>query len=738
MERGSRPDADLIRPPYGWLFAIFAAGLLLRVVFSYAMVVQPARINFQDNDAWYHMRRIDSLAAHWPHALRMDPYAIAGGEYVAVAPLFDVVVSGVAVAAGLGSPSTRTLELTAAWAPAVMGALIALPLYAAGARLFGRRAALLAAALVAVLPGHLLERTRLGFVDHHAAEALLSAVLLWLLVRGAQQTTTREQAIAGAWSGVALGAYLLTWASGAFLVAIVCVWLIAQYMIDAVRGTLSSMPAAVAASAALVALAIVLLCQDPHLFGFEFQVIALVGTIAIAAGFEAVRIAIVRAGGAPVILAVTATMAALLAAAVAPAIAPGISGAVASQVQRLVPDASAYTVMEAMPLVSFVTAPWMTRNPFLVFGTGLPLGAIGLTMLAVALVPRPRPELLLLFVWTVIVFISTMLRNRFGYYFVPLLALLGGWVCAEVRERLGERRRDLAAALIGALAFAPNIWPARAQVRVNAGVTPEWVAALDWLRTSTPEPFGDPNYYFARYDPAAAAPEPHATVMAWWDYGYWIVRAAHRVPVANPTQLGAEFAGRFLTETDPEKARALLRGSRAETVVVDWQLPLRIVPPPTYVLGKFETLAQWGGRKVSDYYELMFVRDDQGRLLPALVFYPAYYESMAIRLYQFRGRSVAPVHPAVMTYADRRGADGSAYREVTEMRILSTSSEAEAYLASLGPGPHRLVGLQPNEPPVAMDGLPDFEPVWASAQPGPWPGTPALSVFRWSPATHAN
>ena len=47
--------------------------------------------------------------------------------------------------------------------------------------------------------------------------------------------------------------------------------------------------------------------------------------------------------------------------------------------------------------------------------------------------------------------------------------------------------------------FIPN-WIQAFQDRDPGGLlTPDWRQALDWLRTSTPEPFGDANFYFADY-----------------------------------------------------------------------------------------------------------------------------------------------------------------------------------------------------------------------------------------------
>ncbi|GAI14766.1 unnamed protein product, partial [marine sediment metagenome] len=37
-------------------------------------------------------------------------------------------------------------------------------------------------------------------------------------------------------------------------------------------------------------------------------------------------------------------------------------------------------------------------------------------------------------------------------------------------------------------------------------------------------------------------PESSYSVMSWWDYGHWITRIAHRIPISNPFQQGASLS----------------------------------------------------------------------------------------------------------------------------------------------------------------------------------------------------
>ena len=82
------------------------------------------------------------------------------------------------------SADTETVERVAAFVPPVLGTLSVILLWALGRRLFDWRAGLIAAALLAVLPGHFMDRTMLGFVDHHALEAFLALATLLAIVWG--------------------------------------------------------------------------------------------------------------------------------------------------------------------------------------------------------------------------------------------------------------------------------------------------------------------------------------------------------------------------------------------------------------------------------------------------------------------------------------------------------------------------------------------------------------------------
>jgi dolichyl-phosphooligosaccharide-protein glycotransferase len=164
------------------LVALGFLGVVVRTVFLFDKVFVDGAVNYQDSDAWYHMRLIDNLTRNFPHRSPVDPYLAADAPVVSVPLLFDLLVSGAAWMIGLGAPAPRTVEVVGALAPPILGGLTVVVVGLLGERLFDRRTGWLAAGLLAIAPGQFLARSVVGFTDHHVAEALLTALTLLTLI----------------------------------------------------------------------------------------------------------------------------------------------------------------------------------------------------------------------------------------------------------------------------------------------------------------------------------------------------------------------------------------------------------------------------------------------------------------------------------------------------------------------------------------------------------------------------
>ena len=215
-------------------------------------VFTPQGVFFPEPDAYYHLRRIAYSIAKFPAVLETDSYInFPAGAKPIWTPVFDWLLALVAWATP-GAGSEAAMEQLLAWAPPLLGALCVLALYGLARRHFGRPVAVLAGALLAVLPAHFWY-SQLGFLDHHAAVALASVLVLWALV-----ATLRSDALCPALGlGAALGAALLLWPGCLLEAGLVATALVARIVETAdpalARARARRSAAAFAIAAALVA-----------------------------------------------------------------------------------------------------------------------------------------------------------------------------------------------------------------------------------------------------------------------------------------------------------------------------------------------------------------------------------------------------------------------------------------------------------------------------------------------------
>ena len=653
------------------------------------------RVNFLETDAWYHVRLAESQVRNFPHRITVDPYAAPGGQYVAVAPLLDMVIATAVFVTQGRDASTEFIARVAAIVPAIIGVLAVVAVWVLATVAFDRRAGLYAGLLAAILPGHFLDRTLIGFVDHHALEVLLSVATLAFIASGS---------VIGA--GVSLGLYLLAWASGSYFVFILAVWLVVTAMLSPAR---RASVARFTAIAAAIALAIVIVFQDPGLFRYNTQITALIGLIVTAATITLLADRMKTA-----IAVVAVAMVAIVA--FAWVAMPDLVNQVLIDLRRFRSDPTRMAVLEARPLFLY-TGNWAWSQPWTFFRSGFYVGLIAVAALAVATWRSRRTDHLLILCFTVANYLATLGQNRFGYYLVPSTAVVIGWLAIQILDwggvphagdptpsvkRALPFQREIAVILVAGIIVAPNLVPAAITTTRAGGMPGYWFDAMQWLRTTTPEPFTSPDYYYARY--GKTNPPAGFTVMNWWDQGYWITQTARRVPVSNPTQSGATKSAEFLTATDEADAIAKLAADRARYVIVDWELPFRDGADGA-LAGRFQNLADWAGAPTSRFYSLCFSRRTEADpWQPTWLYREAYYQTMVYRLMVLGGAGARPVNNTFVVDIRQRQSASGPFCEVVDRRQYATPVEAKAAASQRGPG-FEAVGLTPWQPAFAVPAI---------------------------------
>ena len=655
-----------------WL-SIAALSLLafwLRVVPRFAQVFGTGEfVNFTETDAWWHVRVMEHMARNFPFRLKVDAFGrIDGGQSVDTGVFFDLLPAFLGWTFGLSSHSMQQL---AAWYPAILGVLLVPVTFLCGRAIFSPAAGLWAAAVVATLPGHFLHTGSLGFTDHHVMETLLTSILLYLLASEASAVLL----------GLTLTTYLLTFPGGAFVVALVTIW----YWFEGLRTReTESRPFAYAC---LMAAPFALWQVHVYLMRYSLAAVLLAAAALWLLPFFSRwchRQAYPRATYLGISAMIVATTLAGLSLTM-----PGEESFLRVLSRLTASNPLAVTVNELQSLTNF-KGFFSLEQPWHQFGGAFVFTLMALPLLAESIWRKPDRRLSLMFLWALGFFIMAMTQARMTYYFGVSAALLSGYLMSQLRWR------SWAALALAAFLIAPNLRQTLTDDAPLPGqVTPDWRAALGYLHDHTPSPFADPRAF-----DRTPTGKPSYSVLAWWDYGYWITTVAHRVPVTNPTQNNARAAADFLLATDEAAAQRALKQAQSRYVVLDSRLLL--LSDEISIHGIFLSLFPYSRNyRLSDYAH--DTEDASGR---RLFFRAKYFETMLVRLFLADGQFNA---------APRQG--NFAVIEVQGKNLLRSKQYNrldEAQNAAAACPQCELVSENPITPCVDLAAVKGLDPVFAS------------------------
>lgn len=704
-----------LRTPAAFIAFSVALAFFVRVWFAHDAVFGGSFVRFAENDPWYHMRLVENLLVNFPHRLAYDPYLLFGsGQNVAVAPLFDLLIATIALVAGLGSPTPWLVEHIGAYLPAVLGALCVLPAYGLGQILFSTRAALFAAGLTAILPGQFLARSSLGFTDHHIAEVLLSACTLLFLARAFDEREEhsvawrRSQSIVG---GLFLGLYLLAWGGGMLLVVVIASAVIAALVLDRNAQIASRVSSIVGITFIVAAIVIAPFLVSWSVAANQLAVLAAAGLPMLL--LAAARSAIDQRGHSRWIMLMLIVTVIVTAIFVGERVAPDSARLIYSYLWRLHASAGP-RVGEALPL--FASPVPGVLLLFYEFGVGFYLAFVAAVFLARA-IDTSRLLLLAMFAAALVLMINQV---RFSYYLAVPVAVLAGYACDRLVTFAG-RRQELAFVVVVLVVFVPSAQLVRIYAASNSGPGDDWHEALTWLRANSPEPLEDPRAFdrdYAGMSETHAYPLPASAygVIAAWDRGYWITRIAHRIPSANPTQAGASRVANVFLARDETTAMAAVDKLRAPYVIVDPEWTARLTPRENMITGGLPDAIATLGVDSGNYYEVFDQQLADGTVDSVLLYYPAYYQTLAIRLTAFGGGTVRPQRLSVAVFHQQAGGSGSRLM-LDELRSFASADAADDFIRA-APDSRRLVGTDPFESCVPLEALTTLSPIHRSLPEG--------------------
>lgn len=535
---------------------IAALAILIRMVlpWDYVFGNGTGDVWFRGNDAWYRWRLVENMAANWPHVMTFDPYTpYPYGTVVVAAPLMSWLIVGAARLMSFGEPSIYLLKATTALMPAMLGVLTMVPVFFIGRAIWNRWVGVVAAGLVMLLPSQFLSRSLLGFADHHVLETLLSTAAILGIVLGYKSRKWWWYAFGGAM----LGLYFLSWHGAMFILAVLLLWVIVQYVSDMYRGDPPT-GARLYGMAVLVAVTLAVFVPFRE-FNADWQlsILTLCGLAALGPVMESIRrVTHSKAQWWVVTVGIgAASLAAML------ILSPQIRNTLNVAIDIALPThLGVRSIGETKPLSGSYFLSVYAVNV-------LTAGAAFYWSI------KERHEMLLVSVWGGLMLLFTLSQMRWDYYLVVPLALLSGYGFVRLgRYVCAETKRGSSLITLVFLIFATSV-AGVGYARSGSIMTYDWWQATVWLRERTPEPFDDGAYYELSCRDVA-----EYGVLSWWDYGHIITAMGHRAPVANPFQMNVtEVAAFFVDGIDYPEARY---------VVVDRDM----------VMGKWYAMPLWLGR----------------------------------------------------------------------------------------------------------------------------------------------
>jgi len=576
--------------PYTLAVAVIGfVALWIRTLPSDTVFLSNGFVRFGGNDPWYHMRTLNVLLENYPGRMFFNPMTnYPNGSYIHFGPLFDQMMAITSLFLGMGNPSQELVNTVGAYFPTVLGALTVIPVYYIGKHLGGHKTGILAAILIAFAPGQFLSRSIIGFTDHHVAESLFSTFFMMFFmlalisakekglrfehVISKNLSVLKEPLIYSIMSGVMYSAYQLSWPGASLFLLIALVYAVVQYVLDYFHGESSDYLGFTGIVSSLVSAIIIFPFIHPDM-GFSmfyyswFHPAIIIGTMT---GFVVLsfierefKSRNIRAYYYPLAILGIGVLGLLAVRIVSPPIYSLIIGA--PNMIFGVQTGGAATIAEVSSIFYESGAFTLSR----VFGnftaSGFFASLLGMLILAVNLFRKPKPEEVLVLVWSFLILLTIYGQNRFAYYYSINVAILSAYVGGLLLEKvkwgqLNERFKSsvkspadipgflkfvkveqvIAVLAIAVVLIYPVYGSAMELTKGTGGPDGTWIEACLWLKSNTPDPGMDYNAVYEAPEDGETFDYPDTAygVMSWWDYGHWIETIGHRMPNANPFQAG--------------------------------------------------------------------------------------------------------------------------------------------------------------------------------------------------------
>jgi dolichyl-diphosphooligosaccharide--protein glycosyltransferase len=615
---------DRIKSSWPYTLTVAIIGLMslwIRTYPSNTVFLSDGSVRFTANDAWFHMRTLRVLLENYPHRMFFDPMTnYPNGSYIHFGPLFDQMMAITSLILGMGHPSSHLVDTVGAYFPAVLGALTVIPVYYIGKYIGGHKTGILAAIVIAFAPGHFLLHSMIGSTDHHIAESLFSTFFMMffmLALISAKEKKLRfedvfnknlkvlkEPFIYAVMAGVMYSAYQLCWPGGSLFLLIVLVYAVFQCIFDNFQNESSDYLGFTGVITCLVSTILILPFVHPDM-GFSlyyyswFHVITAIGAMAGFAALSLIQRESKRKKMKTYYYPLIILGAGILGFIFIKVLSPSLYSLIINAPSTIfgIQQGGPSTIGEASSMFRIGDKIVLSEAYKYFTPTGFLASLLGIVILAANLFRKPKPQEVLLLIWSLLILFAIYGQNRFAYYYsinISILsAYLGGLLLDKVKwNELDQKFKNtvklpedipkafkfikvqqiFAVLAIVLFLIYPVYGSAILYTKISNGTPDQWVEACDWLRSNTPDPGMNYNavYEAPKNGEMFQYPDTAYGVMSWWDYGHYIETIGHRMPNANPFQAGIggrrvsinetnqPGAATFFTAPSEEEASAVL------------------------------------------------------------------------------------------------------------------------------------------------------------------------------------
>ena len=175
----------------------FLTALIIRVAWNVIPAMNASGTGQWDltggSDPWYMKRVVDYVVAERSHLIFDHDRAYPTGGINPRPPLFSwsLALGGMALSWVIEIPAEQAVWWSVAALPAIYGALIVLPIAGIASRANSRRAGMIGAWLIALMPGH-MGRSTFAYADHDSFAMLFLAIALYFWIRAIEQINHKK------------------------------------------------------------------------------------------------------------------------------------------------------------------------------------------------------------------------------------------------------------------------------------------------------------------------------------------------------------------------------------------------------------------------------------------------------------------------------------------------------------------------------------------------------------------